>query len=700
MGFPRKVAVILTLHHEGILARPTISSLNQCAAVAKSNNISTELVVVFDKPNDATVSIFQTSNTSDFDSVETLFVEKGSAGLARNIGLEKAQGEYVWIADGDDLLSSNCIIRLLETVTNSGYDKIISVPEYLIAFGEDYHIARFQNSDLLLLHDFAVINPYPSRLFMRREFFLDFPYRDIPVSKTYAHEDWDLNVRLFGDGFRFLPAPETSLFYRQRKDSLSQQADRASTRTIPHSQSFEPDFFCDNVKRKRGTIRDLKVFFSERTRIASKKYRDEYLSNAENIRAIIEANALDPEVNPERIESSTEWSPIPLNQNHWGMSLEKAYRFIGFDKFSDILILPWLIAGGAEKYFINLFNTLSELQPSLKLLLVTGQSSESHDWVQKLPLGSSHLDLYNAFPHLSDNDRVDLLVRLLLGVKSANARIHVSSSSFAHHVLIKYGSVLGSEFKLFYYRFSDRHYHWGNRQVIDPWTPKLLRSQVSNIHKIITDNKTIIDYDDTILGISNKMHEVLYSQCDDINRPRPTSPNYRILWASRLSDEKNIPQLIEISKELSKISEKLVIHVYGNDDAEFSKSFQGCPGLKYMGQYDGFECLPLSKYDIFLYTTHYDGIPNVLLESMSAGFPVIAPAVGGISELISDRKTGYLIQPNLDQDKTTKAYLNVIRTIYDNLAQANQVGENAKEMVRSSHSKEAFIEQVKRVLIE
>jgi glycosyltransferase involved in cell wall biosynthesis len=49
--------------------------------------------------------------------------------------------------------------------------------------------------------------------------------------------------------------------------------------------------------------------------------------------------------------------------------------------------------------------------------------------------------------------------------------------------------------------------------------------------------------------------------------------------------------------------------------------------------------------DIYLHAARADNFPNVVLEAQACGTPVIATAIGGIPEQITDGETGYLTEP-------------------------------------------------------
>ena len=54
----------------------------------------------------------------------------------------------------------------------------------------------------------------------------------------------------------------------------------------------------------------------------------------------------------------------------------------------------------------------------------------------------------------------------------------------------------------------------------------------------------------------------------------------------------------------------------------------------------------LNKADCFILPSFYEGMPVTLVEAMGTGLPIIASRVGGIPDMIKDKYSGLLIEPN------------------------------------------------------
>jgi glycosyltransferase involved in cell wall biosynthesis len=107
----------------------------------------------------------------------------------------------------------------------------------------------------------------------------------------------------------------------------------------------------------------------------------------------------------------------------------------------------------------------------------------------------------------------------------------------------------------------------------------------------------------------------------------------------------------------------------------------------------------LKSSDIFCFTTLYEAFPNVLLEAMAAGLPIVTTNFDGVDELIEDGVNGKIVAINgIDE-----AYL-ALRAYLDNPALASKYGRKAHETVRSQFSMELMVQNTvefyKRVLRE
>ncbi len=97
--------------------------------------------------------------------------------------------------------------------------------------------------------------------------------------------------------------------------------------------------------------------------------------------------------------------------------------------------------------------------------------------------------------------------------------------------------------------------------------------------------------------------------------------------------------------------------------------------------------------DIVLLTSEEEGLPNVVLESMLMGKPVVAFDVGGVGELIESEKTGIIVPPNdiyLMTQKTKELLLSPeMRTA---------IGHEAQLFVQRNFTLKKMIDQIESYL--
>jgi glycosyltransferase involved in cell wall biosynthesis len=66
------------------------------------------------------------------------------------------------------------------------------------------------------------------------------------------------------------------------------------------------------------------------------------------------------------------------------------------------------------------------------------------------------------------------------------------------------------------------------------------------------------------------------------------------------------------------------------------------PTLRFLGARDDFPAI-LAGADALALTSDHEGVPNVILEAMAAGLPVVATPAGGVEELVRNGVSGYIV---------------------------------------------------------
>ncbi len=86
-----------------------------------------------------------------------------------------------------------------------------------------------------------------------------------------------------------------------------------------------------------------------------------------------------------------------------------------------------------------------------------------------------------------------------------------------------------------------------------------------------------------------------------------------------------------------------------------------------------------------------EGLPNVLLEAMSMGIPVVSSKMAGIPEIVFNGKTGYMVEPG-DVDQLCDA----ITTLWSDRAACRRMGSEARNLMKTSFDKKKQFEEFRR----
>jgi glycosyltransferase involved in cell wall biosynthesis len=346
---------------------------------------------------------------------------------------------------------------------------------------------------------------------------------------------------------------------------------------------------------------------------------------------------------------------------------------------SDLWILSsWLARGGAERVIANIANSFVEqFGPGRVTVVVTDfDRAEVLDWFSH---GVNVILLPDLYPRAGPEE-ICLMLRQAIIFARPQTVLNVNSVT-GWRLFEQYGRPL-SRLTRFMAAFFCNDYDSNGTPV--GYFADYFDDTFEIVSTYITDHATFLGgmFERKNLGpaFDERVH-VLYQPVVLPTAKATASSRAKsrtVLWVGRYSAQKRP----ELAIRIAELAPSLHFDLYGPD---FPPDFRLPTNATLKGAVANFGEVPVEKYKYFMHTAAWDGLPNVLLEACSSGLPIVAPAIGGIPELVND-KTGWLIR----DCHNPEAYSQALQSMDRNPREVSKRLKAMRAVVSKRHSTGTF----------
>ena len=195
-----------------------------------------------------------------------------------------------------------------------------------------------------------------------------------------------------------------------------------------------------------------------------------------------------------------------------------------------------------------------------------------------------------------------------------------------------------------------------------------------------------------------------YTVFDVGDRAARKNDHFHVLYLSSLRKRKGIFEFLEALPIVMSKHPNVRVTIAGewrtSEEEEKAKSLLEANGIAtsvdFVGACTGEEKVQtFLEHDLFVFPPiEPEGLPWVLLEAMSAALPVISTDKGAISEVVEDRKTGFIIEP------TAPSIAKSVCEVVENPDQAREMGVQGRKRVEELFSEDLYVQRIVDIMTE
>jgi glycosyltransferase involved in cell wall biosynthesis len=219
---------------------------------------------------------------------------------------------------------------------------------------------------------------------------------------------------------------------------------------------------------------------------------------------------------------------------------------------------------------------------------------------------------------------------------------------------------------------------------------KMIKKDICSIYKITSEKKVSV----IPLGFELATLEPLDSYRGQYKKQFSIPEEALVVGiVGRITGIKNHQLFVDIANLLFHQNEKIHFLVVG--DGELREEIEGkvnALGIEKIVHFTGWITETAKMYsdlDLMLLTSKNEGTPVTVIEAMYYNIPVISSNVGGLSDLIEDGKTGFLVNSFTAED-----YIPVIVKLLESIREREEIGIAAHNFIDENFNVARLIEDM------
>jgi len=231
-SFPPLVSVVIPYYNSH-------DYIKQCLESVLLQSYSNIEIIVVDDGSDSKSSAVLEHFRSNINVL--LKQENKGQSTARNVGIQKAKGEYIFVLDSDDYLGKPFFDKSVQLLMSDSNVKLVSCYANLVY--PDGSVALYKPKEGVI-KDFLFNNQVlGTSMFRKKDWLLCGKYDE---SMRKGFEDWEFFIRLLNLGGNCVVLPEIGYNYRKRLISTTSNANKIKYDLLKYIYFKHTDLYKEN----------------------------------------------------------------------------------------------------------------------------------------------------------------------------------------------------------------------------------------------------------------------------------------------------------------------------------------------------------------------------------------------------------------------------------------------------------------------